>query len=313
MTSFNWSEFLTQWSQDILGNTQDQPQASHKHPQGPWLGYAGATEAQISAAEARLGVTLPPSYRAFLKASNGWQETTPFVKHLWSADKITWFATNHPDWLRQWVKRYYDESALDHNGASSPSVLSDEDYFVYGEDQDCRHIMVNYLETALEISEVNDAAIYLLNPDVITEDGEWEAWFLADWLPGADRYPSFRELMQAEYLNSQEMRTAPAELEASANKNTTNSSTGSEASNLNTKTTDWSGSAVAQWLIQTTFPVASSHSSPPQPQINPITESAVPRPISGVPIVGHSQQWPGIEVNEVCHWIIKQVAQTAAL
>ncbi|MBE9066068.1 SMI1/KNR4 family protein [Leptolyngbya cf. ectocarpi LEGE 11479] len=319
MTTFNWSEFLTQWSQDILESTQDKSPGEQEPQQAPWLGYAGATEEQISAAEARLGMTLPPSYRAFLKTSNGWQETTPFIKHLWSVDKITRFAANHPAWLRQWIKRYYDNSSSDTNGASSPSTLSDEDYFVYGDDQDCRHIRMNYLETALEISEVNDNAIYLLNPDVTTEDGEWEAWFLADWLPGADRYPSFRELMQAEYLNSQEMRTSLPEIEPNSPNasNAINTRTpGSTASNPNSKTTDWSGLAidnVAQWLIQTTFPVASNHSDSvsPQPQSNQITENVASRPISGVPAISHSQQWSGIEVNKVCHWMIEQVAQTA--
>lgn len=321
MTSFNWSEFLTQWSQDILESTQNQSQGSQaqgsqERQEASWLGYAGATEEQILAAEARLGITLPPSYRAFLKASNGWQETTPFIKRLWSVDKITWFAANHPDWLRQWIKRYHDNLSINANGASSQSPLSDEDYFIYGDDQDCRHIIVNYLETALEISEVNDAAIYLLNPDVITEDGEWEAWFLADWLPGADRYPSFRELMQAEYLNSQEMRTPLPEIET--NGANTDNTPDSEASNPNAKTTNWSGLAidnVAQWLIQTTFPLASNHgdSLSPQPQINQITENIASRPISGVPVVSHSQQWSGIEVNEVCHWMIEQVAQTVFL
>jgi len=37
-----------------------------------WLGFPGATEAETAAAEAHLGVTLPPSYRAFLRVSNGW-------------------------------------------------------------------------------------------------------------------------------------------------------------------------------------------------------------------------------------------------
>ncbi|MEM7062580.1 MAG: SMI1/KNR4 family protein [Cyanobacteria bacterium P01_B01_bin.77] len=326
MTSFNWSEFLTQWSQDILESNKNrsqgsQTQAEKELQQAPWLGYAGATEEQISAVEARLGITLPPSYRAFLKASNGWKETTPFIKRLWSVDKITWFAANHPDWLRQWIQRYHDNLSVNANGASSQSLLSDEDYFVYGDDQDCRHIIVNYLETALEISEVNDAAIYLLNPDVVTEDGEWEAWFLADWLPGADRYPSFRELMQAEYLNSQEMRTPLSEVEIDSvttnNNNAVNTSTpNSTDSNPNSNATDWSGVAidnVAQWLLQTTFPLASNQGDSlyPQPQIDQIKKNVTSRPISELPTVSHSQQWSGIEVNEVCHWMIEQVAQTA--
>ncbi len=43
------------------------------------------------------------------------------------------------------------------------------------------------------------SAIYLLNPQVVTEEGEWEAWFFANWLPGAARYRSFQEMMEAEY------------------------------------------------------------------------------------------------------------------
>jgi hypothetical protein len=46
---------------------------------------------------------------------------------------------------------------------------------------------------------VEDSAVCLLNPQAITRDGEWEAWFFANWLPGARRYRSFEELMRAEY------------------------------------------------------------------------------------------------------------------
>jgi hypothetical protein len=37
-----------------------------------WLGYPGATESQIVAAETRLGKIFPPDYRQFLALSNGW-------------------------------------------------------------------------------------------------------------------------------------------------------------------------------------------------------------------------------------------------
>lgn len=55
-----------------------------------------------------------------------------------------------------------------------------------------------YLETALQISEVEDAAVYLLNPKVRDETGEWETWLVATWLPGAERYRSFLTLLEAE-------------------------------------------------------------------------------------------------------------------
>jgi hypothetical protein len=36
---------------------------------------------------------------------------------------------------------------------------------------------------------------------VVFADGEWEAWFFANWLPGASRYRSFAEMMEAERQN----------------------------------------------------------------------------------------------------------------
>lgn len=45
------------------------------------------------------------------------------------------------------------------------------------------------------ISDIGDDAVYLLNPQVLTEDGEWEAWSFAAWLPGAVRFPSFWDLI----------------------------------------------------------------------------------------------------------------------
>jgi hypothetical protein len=44
-----------------------------------------------------------------------------------------------------------------------------------------------------------DSAVYLLNPQVVSEDGEWDAWFFANWLPGATRYRSFAEMILKEY------------------------------------------------------------------------------------------------------------------
>lgn len=213
MNSFNWSAFLTQWSQDILNREQaiNDTQTIRKRRQQNWLGYPGATDEQIKATEARLGKKLPPSYRAFLKVSNGWQETTPFIQNLGSTEDISWFATQYPDWLNQWMRRYRVAPASPVNGAAAALPVSDHQYFVYGDAQDCRKLRVNYLKKALAISAASDASIYLLNPEVVTEEGEWEAWFLADWLPGADRYPSFQSLMEAEYINSREIRDVPSQ------------------------------------------------------------------------------------------------------
>jgi HEAT repeat protein len=44
-----------------------------------------------------------------------------------------------------------------------------------------------------------DSIIYLLNPQVVASDGEWEAWRFAHWIPGAERFPSFELLMRSEH------------------------------------------------------------------------------------------------------------------
>jgi hypothetical protein len=192
MTTYDWRPFLEQLSQAIL----ESPYAETYNlpPEviaSGWLGFPGATEEQIAATEARLGTAFPSSYRAFLKVTNGWRQLDSSIDRIWSVEDVEWFRTRNQDWVNAW-----------NEGASMMGELpriSNEDYFVYGPDQDCIHMRAEYLNTALEISDVGDSAILLLNPKVITPDGEWEAWFFASWLPGANRYRSFWDLMQAHY------------------------------------------------------------------------------------------------------------------
>ena len=82
--------------------------------------------------------------------------------------------------------------------ASAAFEADDAAYFVYGPQQDPVQMRPRYLRDALAVSEGIEAAVYLLNPKVRTTDGEWEAWFFGNELPGANRYPSFQALMMAE-------------------------------------------------------------------------------------------------------------------
>lgn len=213
MSTFNWESFLRRWSQELLGSMGDeQAELPPEVIESGWLGYPGATEEQITQVEARLGMILPPSYRAFLKVTNGWRQTTPLIDRLWSTNEIEWFAVRHQNWIDAFLEQNKDryspvsETQLESNAHLGAPSISDEEYLVYGEAQDCSKLRVEYLQAALEISDVGESAIYLLNPQVVTDDGEWEAWFFGDWLPGADRYPSFHAMMQAEYENFLELR-----------------------------------------------------------------------------------------------------------
>lgn len=207
MSTFNWEYFLKRWSRELLESMgEERSKLPTEVIQSGWLGYPGATEEQITRAEARLKTTLPFSYREFLKITNGWCQTTPFIYKIWSTEEIEWFAVKRQGWIDAFVEKYGDDCTTSSETPRKTPSIVDEEYFVYGEAQDCSKLRLEYLNTALEISDKGDAAIYLLNPQVVAEDGEWEAWFFGDWLPGADRYRSFREMMQAEYENFLELR-----------------------------------------------------------------------------------------------------------
>ncbi len=153
------------------------------------LSHPPATLADIAATEARLKLVtpLPPSYRAFLLASNGWQFASRAVPVLRSLARLTWFKKQN----RDWIAAYTDPALV---GPLPP----DEVYFCYSAEAGFLH-NPKHLSHTLQISDVGDAAVFLLNPMVIHADGEWEAWFFANWLPGVQRYRSFATLMRSQY------------------------------------------------------------------------------------------------------------------
>ncbi len=170
--TYDWKPFLEQYSRDLIAYRQsndDEEEWPEEVTASGWLGYPGATEDQIAALETRIGAQLPPSYRQFLAVTNGWGDTGAFIDKMWSVEEVDWFRVRNKEWIDIW----------------------DNDF---DPDHERRQ-----MKTALEISDVGDAAVMLLNPEVVTSDGEWEAWFFSNWRPGADRYPSFWALMQHQH------------------------------------------------------------------------------------------------------------------
>src|SRR5689334_23303262 len=113
MAQYEWREFLSQWSCEILASKQfaefltyraDEYSGSYA-PEvlaSDWLGYPGATEEQIVAAEARLGISLPPDYREFLQTSNGWRWANYFIPRIWPVEEIQWLRLSDPDLVAIW-------------------------------------------------------------------------------------------------------------------------------------------------------------------------------------------------------------------
>jgi len=191
MPAFEWPVFLDEFNRELFTDDEVCADVAPEVLESGWLGATGASEAEIGDLERRLGTKLPPSYRAFLAASNGWFATGPFIQRVFPASDVAWFRDRHlKDYIEPWLEGARQEG--------EPERVPDDKYFVYGAEQDCINLRDEYLETALQVAESQDNGVYLLNPKVVTPEGEWEAWFFAAWLPGAERYRSFRELMVAE-------------------------------------------------------------------------------------------------------------------
>lgn len=185
MDPSQWLGFLKSWSHETLPTfrsaTFDWPSESDQR----YLGNPAAPSSALSALEARLGVRLPPSYRSFLLASDGARIPSDTINRFLSVNEVQWFVEKYAEW----AKAVQEEDEMD---------ATDAEYFNYVPvRQTTLHKRSRYLRSALLVSsnEPDYEAVYLLNPEVIDERGEWEAWFFANWMPGAQRFPSFAELV----------------------------------------------------------------------------------------------------------------------
>ncbi len=186
----DWKLFLEKWNERIFENLDEARRENYeyRYPQAlidQQCLKEGATEEEIIELEKKLQTKLPVSYRNFLLASNGFVILDEYCE-LFGTDKINWFIADaeNVDWAEAWDDLY---------------EVSDEKYFQYGVHQDCVWIRGKYMETALQISSTEDGYVYLLNPLIVDDRKEWEAWDFGSKLPGAYRYRSFWDMMQKIY------------------------------------------------------------------------------------------------------------------
>jgi tetratricopeptide (TPR) repeat protein len=191
MDQHEWKRFILDWSKKVEAQDLEE-HASERRTIDPEHGYGapGASDGAIADAEKKLGTTLPQSYKEFLKASNGLKQPIMGMPatggDFWPVEEIDWLRVRNQEWIDVW-------------GQADETEVSDEEYFVYGPDQDSCLFRTEYVSKCLEISHDGDAGIYLLNPEIKDSSGEWEAWHLASWMPGATRYRSFQEMLKAHY------------------------------------------------------------------------------------------------------------------
>jgi hypothetical protein len=181
LTPESWRDLLGTWSRETLAIDEYRWEFPSEVVEAGWLGYPGASEATIAAAEARLGVALPPSYRAFLSVTNGWRATKTFVGRLRPVEEIGWYRDEDPGRIEAW--RGGERDQLEQHGL--------------GEDERATGY---WLPRAIAVSDYLDGT-YLLVPRQVGPDGEWRAWFFAPWVPGEHEYPTFWDLMVEEHAS----------------------------------------------------------------------------------------------------------------
>ncbi|MFD0339631.1 SMI1/KNR4 family protein [Streptomyces sp. NPDC127117] len=187
--SFNWHEFLGRWQKEWVPREEDDENEDGGQAVAP-LGRPGADEAAIAAAEERLGRRLPPSYREFLSASDGWHvDQMAGIYQLGGAADIGWFQDPYD------MTPMYEEHLGDNP--------REEDVLLAG-----------MWQRALRLETDSDMSYALLDPGDSDQDGEWALYVYKGWggeLP--DRYPSFRAYMEAMYRGFHSVRVERPDFE----------------------------------------------------------------------------------------------------
>ncbi|MEE2041147.1 discoidin domain-containing protein [Nocardiopsis sp. CT-R113] len=172
----DWRAFLAEYSADMLRVLErgELDGITEEQRAGSWLGYDAAPDERITALEERLGVPLPPSYRSFLAASDGWTTMSTFMYEILS--------TAEADWLHNCPDDLLDEEYLEEGGLVGPLLL---------------------------VSGESDAQYWLLDAGDVSPDGEWAAYVWASWYPGlGERHRSFADLVVAERASFEELSGA---------------------------------------------------------------------------------------------------------
>lgn len=168
---FPWKTVIERISR--LAIEQNQLDFSGEIRTKKYLGKEPASEAEILAAEKRLGLRLPDDYRNFLAVYNGMECFSFTGSTLMSADKIHFFAKISPDTVESWI------SAIEGIKPNFSEKLKGS-------------ILIGGAEEEQQILLVRDT------PD------KWECWHFANWTPGETVYGGFRFYMESELMRLEE-------------------------------------------------------------------------------------------------------------
>ncbi|MEU3661767.1 SMI1/KNR4 family protein [Streptomyces sp. NPDC032940] len=184
---FNWHRFLRRWQDEWIPDEDDLEDMEEGGVTVADLALAAppATPEEIAAAEERLGTRLPPSYRGFLEASNGWRvDGTASIYQLGGAHEIGWFGDPFD------MAEIYRQSLTERSTEQEVTLAG-------------------MWERALQLETDSDMSYALLDPGDTDEDGEWALYVYKGWSGEfPDRYPSFRAYMEEAYRDFHAARAA---------------------------------------------------------------------------------------------------------
>jgi len=183
---FPWSELLRRRSLELCGDDAFALTQDDVVIESGWTGSEPAAEDELRDLERRLGRNLPPSYRSFLKTTNGYVGGGS-VQRIRTALEVKPFVDDEGEWVDIW---------LDTAGEGTPLTVAEH---VATRGHDVVNARWQLLSEAIQVSDTYDGAVYLLCPTVADDEGEWEAWLFATWLPGAARFSSWWDLLTEEY------------------------------------------------------------------------------------------------------------------
>ena len=156
-----WRTFLEQLSRDILAVDRFGPIMPDPVIATGWLGYEPATESAIVASEFRLGRELPPSLRSFYAVTNGWRTVGCFIWNVLPVEELGWLEDRDPH-LYSLAQQVEDISGPFKNDPDDLRLNQ------YREEQGTR------VKRSFAITSQGDSSTWLLDPETILTDGEWE-------------------------------------------------------------------------------------------------------------------------------------------
>jgi|GEM_PF-2607673 len=199
----DWHRFLKCWSSSVEAVNQSTEEGTSFERDGARdvnLNNTAMNLQLIEKREASLKLKFPASYRDFFAVTRGvWlvkslgaSENVSFPSNFLNADEVGLFREVDKSNWESWHRAM---------GKERPPIVPPDIYYRYGysenrsEKQDDAQFRWEYIENMIKVGELEQGAVILLNPNEITQDGEWEAWLLSP-KSGANRYRSFAELMQ---------------------------------------------------------------------------------------------------------------------